>query len=107
MFNVMDYIKKRMKELDLDNPTLLKRINALEDKVHDEKTYAQHFWETMNGVAGHELGYKQALYFEKALELPPETLVKMVGLPESREGMNTYLELKKKLYETRGRKRKC
>ena len=107
MFSVMDYIEKRMKELNLSRADLLRRINAIEDKVHDEKTYAQHFYEMLNGKQGQELGYKQALYVEKALELPPETLVKMVGLPESKEGMKTYLDLKKKIYETRGRKRKC
>ena len=75
-----------------------KKINDIEDKLGDSRTSNQNITNYLNNTDGlHNIGWKMALKMEKALELPEDTLIKMVKNPVMAESIKDFNELKKKV----------
>ena len=98
MINITDYIEMILKKKGLSKVDFTKKINDIEDKLGDSRTSNQNITNYLNNTDGlHNIGWKMALKMEKALELPEDTLIKMVKNPVMAESIKDFNELKKKV----------
>ncbi len=83
MINVVDYIKLVLKKKKLTQMELCRRVNKIEEKLHEKKTNRQYITNGFNDY--YSFGPRTLAKFEAALELPERTLIRMVTQPVSRE----------------------
>lgn len=99
MITVNEYIKKLLSKKNWTLKKFAAEINAVKQKIGIEsKTTIQNISNFLNQVDDkHILRPKQLVIWEKALQLPIGTLIEMVELPKSKNGIERLNELKRKI----------
>lgn len=99
MMTVSDYIKLILKKKKWTLNQFAEAINKVKLKANIlTKTTASNISNFLNQVdEGHILRPKQLVIWEKALDLPNDTLLNMVELPKSKEGIEELNKLKEKV----------
>lgn len=99
MITVNEYIKKLLSKKNWTLKKFATEINAVKQKIGIEsKTTIQNISNFLNQVDDkHILRPKQLVIWEKALQLPIGTLIEMVELPKSKNGIERLNELKRKI----------
>ena len=98
MMNIREYINLILEKKKMTRKEFARRINKVEDKLGEKRTTAQNITNYLNGTDdAHNIGYKMALKMEKALDLPNDTLLKMVKNPVAPDVKKDFDKLKKKV----------
>lgn len=98
MMNIRDYIILILDKKKMTRAEFTRKINEIEDKLGEKKTTNQNITNYLNGTDDkHNIGYKMALKMEKALNLPDDTLLKMVKNPLTPDVAKDFDKLKKKV----------
>lgn len=97
MINVTDYIKLILKKKKWANNKLCQEINKIEEHLGESRTTPQNISNYLHGQWA--LRPKVLVKYEKALDLPQNTLVSMVAPPSSKEGKKELKEIMKKVGE--------
>ena len=95
MINVIDYIKLVLKKKKWSQKRLCDELNKIELKIGDKKTNKQNISNYFNGQVG--VSPKTLMKYEKALGLVPDTLLKMVQKPVTKDSQKELKEFKKKM----------
>ena len=96
MLSVIDYINIIMKRKKITRTELCKKINIIEDNAGlGERTTIQNITNYLNGY--HNIRPKWLVKVEMALDLPSDTLIKMVEKPKTKNGMKELENIKSKL----------
>ena len=100
MINVVDYINLILKKKGLSRAEFTSKINEIEDRLGDSRTTTQNITNYLNNTDGlHNLGYKMILKMEKALDLPDDTLLKLVKNPITEGSKKDFNDMKRKVRE--------
>ena len=101
MMNVNEYIQLILKKKAWTLDKFADEINNVKKQIGvDGKTTKQNISNFLKQVDNqHILRPKQLCIWEKALGLPPNTLVSMVSPPSSKEGQKELKEIMKKVGE--------
>lgn len=98
MINIVSYINMVLDKKGISRADFAKKINEIEDKLGDTRTSSQNITNYLNKTDDeHNIGWKMALKMEKALDLPDDTLIKMVKSPIMPQTLKDFNELKKKV----------
>ncbi len=98
MMSIRDYISLVLEKKRLTRRDFCNKINKIEENLGEKKTSYQNITNYLNGTdENHNIGYKMALKMEKALDLPDDTLLKMVKNPITPEVAKDFDKLKKKV----------
>ena len=99
MITVNDYIKVILKKKNWKLQQFADEINQVKAKANiSSKTTPQNISNFLNQVDDkHVLRPKQLVIWEKALDLPDDTLINMVELPKSKDGIEELNKLKEKV----------
>lgn len=97
MINVIDYVKLIIKKKKMTRTDFCRRINKVEEKLGDKRTHLENITYWFNEKT--TIRPITLLKWEKALDLTEGTLVSMVGLPKTREGLREYKKMRDKLRE--------
>ncbi len=99
MITVNDYIKVILKKKKWTLQRFADEINKVKLKANiSSKTTPQNISNFLNQVDDkHVLRPKQLVLWEKALDLPCDTLINMVELPKSKDGIEELNKLKEKV----------
>lgn len=98
MMNIRDYVIMVLEKKKMTRVEFTRRINKIEEKLGEKKTTNQNITNYLNGTDDkHNIGYKMALKMEKALDLPNDTLIKMVKSPLTPDIVKDFDRLKKKV----------
>lgn len=98
MMNIREYINLILEKKKMTRREFARRINKVEDKLGEKRTTAQNITNYLNGTDdAHNIGYKMALKMEKALDLPNDTLLKMVKNPVAPDVKKDFDIMKKKV----------
>lgn len=97
MINVSDYIQMILKKRKWTNNRLCQELNKIEEQLGESRTTPQNISNYFHGQWNFRP--KILVKYEKALELPPNTLVSMVAPPSSKEGQKELKEIMKKVGE--------
>ena len=98
MMNIRDYIILILDKKKMTRAEFTRKINEIEDKLGEKKTTNQNITNYLNNLdESHNIGYKMALKMEKALNLPDDTLLKMVKNPLTPDVKKDFDKLKKKV----------
>lgn len=99
MITVNDYIKVILKKKKWTLQRFADEINKVKLKANiSSKTTPQNISNFLNQVDDkHVLRPKQLVLWEKALDLPYDTLINMVELPKSKDGIEELNKLKEKV----------
>ena len=98
MLNIRDYISLILEKKRLTRRDFCNKINKIEEKLGEKKTSYQNITNYLNGTdENHNIGYKMALKMEKALDLPDDTLINMVKAPITKDVIDDFNKLKKKV----------
>lgn len=98
MMNIRDYIILILDKKKMTRAEFTRKINEIEDKLGEKKTTNQNITNYLNNLdESHNIGYKMALKMEKALNLPDDTLLKMVKNPLTPDVAKDFDKLKKKV----------
>lgn len=99
MITVNDYIRLILKKKNWTLNKFAEEINKVKLKADiSSKTTPQNISNFLNQVdEGHVLRPKQLVIWEKALDLPYNTLLHMVELPKSKDGIEELNKLKEKV----------
>lgn len=98
MMNIREYINLILEKKKMTRREFARRINKVEDKLGEKRTTAQNITNYLNGTDdAHNIGYKMALKMEKALDLPNDTLLKMVKNPVVPDVKKDFDIMKKKV----------
>lgn len=98
MLNIREYINLVLDKKKMTRADFCKKINQIEEKLGEKKTTTQNITNYLNGTDDkHNIGYKMALKMEKALDLPDDTLLKMVKNPLTPDVMKDFDIMKKKV----------
>lgn len=100
MISLIEYINLVLTKKGITRAEFAKRINEVEEKIGDTKTSSQNITNYLNNTDGlHNIGWKMALKMEKALELPDDTLLKMVKDPVTAGSKRDFNNMKRKVRE--------
>lgn len=99
MITVNDYIKAILKKKNWKLQQFADEINKVKAKANiSSKTTPQNISNFLNQVDDkHVLRPKQLVIWERALGLPNDTLINMVELPKSKDGIEELNKLKEKV----------
>lgn len=98
MLNINEYINLVLDKKKMTRADFCKKINQIEEKLGEKKTTTQNITNYLNGTDDkHNIGYKMALKMEKALDLPDDTLLKMVKNPLTPDVAKDFDIMKKKV----------
>lgn len=99
MISVNDYIKTLLKKKKWTLKQFAEEINKVKLEINiTTKTTPQNISNFLNQVDDkHILRPKQLVIWEKALGIPYDSLLNMVELPKSKDGIKELEELKKKV----------
>lgn len=98
MLNINEYINLVLDKKKMTRADFCKKINEIEEKLGEKKTTTQNITNYLNGTDDkHNIGYKMALKMEKALDLPDDTLLKMVKNPLTPDVVKDFDIMKKKV----------
>lgn len=98
MLNIREYINLVLDKKKMTRADFCKKINQIEEKLGEKKTTTQNITNYLNGTDDkHNIGYKMALKMEKALDLPDDTLLKMVKNPLTPDVVKDFDIMKKKV----------
>ena len=98
MMNIREYIMLVLQKKKMTRADFCKKINQIEDKLGEKKTTNQNITNYLSeNDDKHNIGYKMALKMEKALDLPPDTLLNMVKSPLTPDVAKDFDKLKKKV----------
>lgn len=98
MLNIREYINLVLDKKKMTRADFCKKINQIEEKLGEKKTTTQNITNYLNGTDDkHNIGYKTALKMEKALDLPDDTLLKMVKNPLTPDVVKDFDIMKKKV----------
>jgi transcriptional regulator with XRE-family HTH domain len=98
MLNIREYINLVLDKKKMTRADFCKKINQIEEKLGEKKTTTQNITNYLNGTDDkHNIGYKMALKMEKALDLPDDTLLKMVKNPLTPDVAKDFDIMKKKV----------
>ena len=98
MMNIREYIMLVLQKKKMTRAEFTRKINEIEDKLGEKKTTNQNITNYLNNLdESHNIGYKMALKMEKALNLPDDTLLKMVKNPLTPDVKKDFDKLKKKV----------
>lgn len=100
MISLVEYINLVLTKKGISRAEFAKRINEVEGKIGVTKTSNQNITNYLNNTDGlHNIGWKMALKMEKALELPDDTLLKMVKDPVTVVSKKDFNNMKRKVRE--------
>lgn len=97
MLNVSQYIQLILKKKKWTNTKLCQELNKIEEQLGESRTTPQNISNYFHGQW--PFRSKILVKYEKALGLPPNTLVSMVSPPSSKEGQRELKEIMKKVGE--------
>lgn len=99
MITVNDYIKAILKKKKWKLQQFADEINKVKAKANiSSKTTPQNISNFLNQVDDkHVLRPKQLVIWEKALDLPDDTLINMVELPKSKDGIEELNKIKERV----------
>lgn len=97
MINVSDYIQMIIKKKKWTNSKLCQELNKIEEHLGESRTTPQNISNYFHGQWSFRP--KVLVKYEKALGLPPNTLVSMVVPPSSKDGQKELKEIMKKVGE--------
>lgn len=97
MINVSKYIQLILKKKKWTNNKLCQELNKIEEHLGESRTTPQNISNYFHGQWSFRP--KVLVKYEKALGLPPNTLVSMVAPPSSKEGQKELKEIMKKVGE--------
>ena len=96
MITVNDYIKQILKKKQWSLERFANEINKVKKESGiNSMTRKQNISNYLNGL--HDMRPKHLVIWEKALDLKDDTLVNMVELPKSKNGIKELNEIKRKV----------
>ncbi len=97
MLNVSEYIQLILKKKKWTSTRLCQELNKIEEQLGESRTTVQNISNYFHGQWSFRP--KVLVKYEKALDLPQNTLVSMVAPPSSKEGQKELKEIMKKVGE--------
>lgn len=98
MMNIREYIILILEKKKISRVEFTRKINKIEEQLGEKKSTTQNITNYLNNLdESHNIGYKMALKMEKALDLPDDTLLKMVKNPLTPDVKKDFDIMKKKV----------